>query len=1268
MVLRLEGVDEFCVSCMLNTVVHGGIVCAVRQASLASLQRIIDDPVQFSSLDSATISRIHSRLLASLLSVSPPPPAPFASQLIPFICNLSVIADTTFHPQASTTTTSFVAAAVNASVFAIQNRACSIAAPFLAAIISSVSSPGPLSSSSPSASTPAAVIDVTASESSLQRYLRAALGRNALSFVRMLLKTPPDATTWLTTASVLIATIKASSLTLSADKVIPLVPVPPTLRVHTSSTSAYLSVIAAIIDVHSSTAAKGLLIVLDDFVSVLRHALLSANSDLSALAANIVTTLVRLSSPVTNALVQNNVTEYLIETLRTAHHPSISNSDCFFPALPALAALSAQCPDALVPKWPYALSIVMTCASVIALDLIPSFLTVLHSAFKTAAVSVFSPTVAQQMVALIFRLFNQTCPASPTDVPVDDRSHVDRAIDCLLLLISRYRISSDVIHSVLSVSELCSTNTTLISSGLRLIHACASQFCTHVEKQKDQNVFNDEEGNRLRRQQEAALVSVGKRLVFILLDTFGPLLNSTIDTVESAASFLGGLGGIISLMRSFTTMMRPEFVSTGCISATEQYDARVAFWNMLPIRIVLAVVEKELDSDGDMRAYIDALLSDMDHYGDGDLTSPKTRATRMNESYPRSPEHFVKMLSEDVRPMEMATTFQMLQIGLIFRNVQALGETGAIVDALGKRIENILLIGDNITVDLFRHWQDHLVRTMISISTLCQTSNMVFPANCLTEDAARVFLSRCKDLSQETTFNIACEILCLKHLEAFHSIIWDKMAHFLSYSYTIQTDERKSSLYTMCESNEVVLNSILNAVLRVTVPQRIAALVSCLYLHGKDHVPHLKVGSKRDAIQMTVQQLTNVHAAWKKDNSPVLSKKVSCTNDLGMECLRASALLEIVVSTDAISDTVASWSLLRILTELFISIGTLLSLNQPIATLHASMLHCAVQMMKKSQDSKRLVYMVETGGILEHCINALKAVPNANIGVWELQKNEHILLHIGCFLLVMLQNENTSVREVTESLILGELTSNSEIWECALADHLERHEFMTGLRIANLTFLLHKICILTKKLSKLSRTTQFVSSHVLTLVCVSCASPRIFVSDVNHLLLSTIMQLDGKMANLIPHDVLYMLSEITMSKLCYLTRQLVLANELICSKQLVLFGTADKYLPKLHDSLYDTWKEWNGSSSKLNSTAAGSEKKTFPSSSLAQLLLAVQDRISTVYPKQNLSTKLKIISQRDHKRIQQDSKGIDEKEAYTVLQGSQLCRIHHPHSLRTGPS
>lgn len=1256
MLLRLKDTNDLCVLCLLKTVVHGGIVCAVRQSALSSLQCLIDDPKQLSLLGPATISRIHSRLLSSLLSVSPPPPAPFASQLIPFICSLSMIADTQLHPPPSTTATSFIAATVNASVSTIQSRSCSVAVPLLAAIISSVSSPR-LSSRS-SLCTPSPIISPNSSNASLHRYLCAALGRNALAFIRKVLKKPPDVTTWPTTASVLNATIKTSPLTLSADKIISLVPIPPTLQAHTASTSAYLSVIATTVEVHSNSAPKFLLDVLDDFVSVARHALLSSNSELSALAANIITTLVRLSPPVACALVQNNVTEYLIETLRTAYHPTTSSSDCSPSGLSTLAALASQCPDVLTSKWPYALSVVMACTSVVELNLVPQLLTILRTAFEKAAVSAFSPTIVQQMVALIFRLLNQDCPASSIEVRDDDRSHVNSAIECLLLLLSRYRLTNDLVHTVLSVSEICSANVNLLTSGICLLQTCASQFCDLVEKQEDRNVFHDEEGKRLRKQHESALVSLGKRLVFILLDTYGPLLYSKVDTPESAISFLGG-DGIVSLMHTFTIMMHSTFVDIGCISPTDHTDMRLAFWNILPVSITYAAFKERPDSDKDLRDYIGGLLFDMEHGGDSCLALSKSPSIKGTGSYPHSAENFVKKLSQDVRPLEMAVAFKMLQTGLAFGNVQALGESEVIVDALFKRVENILHISDDITVNLSSQWQDHLVETMISISSLCHTNNMVFPAGRLSEDAGRVFVSRCKDMSKGEPFNIACEILCSKHLEAIHFIIWENIANFLSYSYTVQVDERKTSLYVMCETNEVVLNGIVNAVFRVPMPQKIAALVSCLYLHSEDRVSHLKASSKRDVIQTTVQQLAHVRTAWKKGNISTMLNNVSSNSDFFMDCLRVSALLEIIVSTDAVSDTAASWSLLRILAELFTLIGTLLSTNQPLTTLHASMLHCVMQMVKNSQDSKRLMYMAETGGLLKHCISVLKAVPESDIGIWELQRNEYVLSYIGLFLVAMMQNKNVSVQNVSENLVLSELTSDSEVWECALADHLERHEVATAQRISNLTILLHKTSILAKS----SHIPQFVSSYVLTLVCVSCASPRIFVSDVSHLLLSGIIESDEKLVNLIPQDVLYILSEIMVYNVCSLGGQLVSANELNCSRQFVLSGKVDRHLVKLHDSLYITWKEWNTSSAKLNSTTVKFEERIFSWSSLARLLLAVKERISCVCLGQNPHTKVKNVSQRDLKKIELDANSTDT-ETCTMLLDSQLYHANNPHVLR----
>lgn len=1255
--LRVEKGDDVCILCVLGTVVHGGIVCAARQAALSSLQCICHDSAQLSSLGSATISRIHSRLLSSLLSVSPPPPAPLAPQLTQFVCTLSFAADSTLQLHAPSTATSFVAAAINASVSVIHNRPCAVALSLLATIVSSAkSAPG-----SPSHA-------MNTSDAIVRRYLFAALGRNAMAFARALLKTSPDVTTWPSTACVLNATIRAAPLAISSEKIIPLIPVPPTLRAHTASTTAYLSVISTIIDVHSSNAADVLLNAAEDFVSVVRHALLSTDSGLSTIAANVVTLLSRLSPVVANGLVQNGIFEYLVETLRTTNQSSSTLSESLPISLLALAAIASQCPDALVPKWPYALSVIMACCDTIPLDTTPSLLAILRPAFENAAVPVFSATIVQQMVSLVLRVFNQNRSVSSVDVPAHGRSLFHDVLDCLLTLLSRYQINIDTIHTVLSVSEICSTDTGSITAGLRLLRVCASRFCDLVEKQKDISVFNDEEGKRLQRRRKSALVSLGKRLIFILLDIFGLSLFSKLDTLEIAMSFLGGVDGIVSVMCTFTVIMHSAFIDIGCVSAAEHSDIRQAFWNTLPLRVAYASVREDPDADKEchLKAYITCLLADP-ILRDSGRSSPETNSPEIPASFPLSSADFLKQLAEDVAPLQSSVSFQMVQRGLSFENIQALCETGAIVHGLSKRMVNTVRFGENVTMHLSQRWQDHLLRTLLSVSSICRMSNMVFPVDCLSEDIVTVFVNGCEDLSQEDSFNIACEVLCLKRLEDLHHFVWEKLSESLSFCHTVKANERKSSLYVMCETTEVVLHGVVNAVIHSAVPQRIATLVSCIYLHGKNQVSNLKGVSKRDVIQRAEQQLTRIRTVWEGNNEPGQLMKRTCKNAFDMECLRTSAILEVLVRTDATSDTAASWSLLRTLTELLALIGTALTLDHGLAALHASMLHCVVQMVCKTRDPKRLVYVIETGGVLKHCTQVLKSVPDANVKVWELQRNEYILLHVGHFMLAMMQNENEPIQSVSENAILSELTSNSEVWECALADHMERHEVVTALRIACYSDLLQKVYTTAKMSWKSARRTSFVSSYVLTLTCVSCVSPRDFVSDVNYFLLSTVLESDERTVDLIPEDVFYVLSEITMSKLCSLNKQLASANELNCSAQLVMLGKVDRHLPDLHDSLYDTWKDWTKLLTESNSTSADSRKKPVPLSSLARLLLATKNRICTIRSKTEAPVKIKSVSQKELKKMESESKGCD-REVPAMLPHPQIYYTQNSYIAATKPS
>lgn len=1248
--VQLRNAPEQCLLCSVTTIAHGGMVCAIRQAALSSILSLPDDHSQLQTVGSFTLSRLQTRLLSTLLSVSPPPPAPLARQLCDFLCHLSTAADSAILPSTTPTSSAFVSTLITTAVSAILKRASIVSAvPLLAGVLSSKSSQTDSTSM---------CISLT------QKYLSTALGCNALTFVRKLLSRTPDATSWPSIATVLNACVRAAPLTLSPIAVISLIPPPPTLRAHTTSTGAYLTIMETFLDVHGVKSVKVLLHPDSDFISIVRHALLCTDAPVHMLSANVIAELARLLPSAASTLVQSGVADYLVEALRSFNPTSGSTSANQIPALIAFSHIASQCPDVLVSKWSYALTVITAFCKTIPFKSVPSLLIILQTAFQTAATPVFSYSLIQQVVALFMRIVNQISRTSSAGDHLEHYKILTNTIDCLIILLSRCRFQTNIIHTILSVVEVCANYSPVIASGIRLLHACAAQFCQLAKIHAEQSVFNDTEGQQAQRLQREALSKLAKQLIYVQMDVYGPILHSKIGTLEGAKVLLGNTESIFCALKTFTVMMHPAFVRMDGMGSSEHFDMRWAFWNILPLRIVFDCLGNENTNRSDevqiLHAYIARILGNSTSF-DNDTDIGSMDCLRVKD-FPNSATDFLTKLSEDLEPLDNSVAFNLLQHGISFSNVQNICENDVIIDALSKRLDRIM--GNKDIVNASIEWQNHIVVVLTCILAICRRANMVFPADCLRQDVVRVFTARCRNISCEETFSILSEIICLKRLEGVHADIWEKLADNIFSVSTTQWEKHKLLFYRMCENNPVVLESAVNTILMSSKPGKIAKFISFVY-RGHAKSDRGKAISRRELIQKAVQQLSHATAILKGAHKHHGLEKLSAADDHEIEHIRTSALLDVIVNTNALYDTAASWSLLRALTELLPSIDVSISTNHAISTLHASVLHSLVQMMSQTKDTKRLMYMIETGGVLKHCIDVLKAVPLTSVLVWKESLNENILSHIGHSLLLMLEIEDASVQKECLNVLLRDLSRSPDIWECILTDHLEQHELMTAVRISYYIDLMLKVYIAMHKSSAADQFS-FISGYVLTHTCVWCLSPRPFLRNRSLLLLSELLK-KSALVDVIPKSILGALARLVLSRVISIDGLVVSNSEIKCAARLVACGKIDQKLAHLHNCLYHVWTEWRNLSVQDDDSPCEYDE-TRPLTSVTELFFAVRERISVIdASNKGADITVEKVSEKDLKAMRHAADR-PRGTSQTNLHHSQLYFVNDPHAFRVGAS
>lgn len=1170
-----------CIACVLTTVAHESLLLTVRQAALAQLASLPSDPRLLCTLCSSTLSRMHSRLLAVLFATNTPDP--LVQQVTTFLAQLSQACDTKDHHRPSYIA-HVLSASVNATLQGSPNRTVAL----LAAIL-----------------TPAT-----------RQQFTAILSTNALAFTCKLLSVQYAVQAWPHLAIVLVETYATAAPQLAPREVLPALNGIMTTRKQPIRDAAYLSIIHAVVK-YSDTlldCSRYLISEDDTFLPVVKNALMTANKQHALIAISIIVKTAQAPT-VASALCEKGVVEYIMESLR--------GTPRFLHALDALSAMAQSRPSALVSKWTYAFNDLVVVSESISRRHLPALLSVFHCAFETAPTPVFTQHSVQQFVAFVMRLFMQLLRSKGPDADTktnDLQPIVESALRCLLVLLGRYRLSIESVHSVISVYELSAEGNCIIVTTLQIFVACANQFERLVKLNREN------EGTEHANGTMEDVRTLGGRLVLTMFSTWAQKLSGKLGTMESAMVTLGSVDGLASVIDAFTAAFHVMFGDAGCVSQHQQHEARQWSWINIPLRMLFSSVRTHKKNNHTLEESVQKYISALIRIPSSPIIAVGNTGDEEAKlgNIPTCEETFLEDVANNVSNLASGTGFNMFLTATNFGSIDSVCTPDLMISALTARLEK-LISAEGVEESLKNGYSEHAVETAVAIASICSRQNMIFPSRCLDEDMAKLFLKRCElksnllavgNLTEGMTMAMTLfrEIVLAKHLQNVHILAWDMFAK----SYSLHQQHVYDFLFRRNMTN--VSESLMNALQNSVTPRRICECVLDIYKSHEDKKGFASGLVKAGLTTEVMLLLTHIQTGLKDSQHADIDKLFP----LQLDCMRASCMLDIISNTATLSHSATSRQLLHSLCDMVTTIDPHLQKLATTTNLHTSIMCCIVITAHATVNLERLSYIIQAG-VLSHCTKVLKTVPLLQTTQTEptlLQQSDSLISSIVCLFLLFLHSKHETLREQTKIAITKELPGNSPIWECLLHPSAKPFDAHVTSRLTNCCILLQTIISNPSCSTDVDKIHQsYISPCTTILLANAAATPSPMLKQAAYSLLLTLrMKNEKAFLGTAPHSIVLILTDLTISYIAANEGAHIPSSALQYLRHLVMNGHADGHLNNLQAILLKIWKQWNKNidSSLRNDDDRYSDETR--RSTLGELFFAIRDRLKDASNKVSLSS------------------------------------------------
>lgn len=838
---------------------------------------------------------------------------------------------------------------------------------------------------------------------------------------------------------------------------------------------------------------------------------------------------------------EGEVFDYVVESMREVGEGR-NETLLMRLAVGCLEAIVSAQPKGLQFRWCYCLeSVFIVCGRMSGAEGIQKAMKVFCEGLEGAPVASVSEVALQALLAFIMSLLPKVCPSdSITDAKVEEKemftTSFNKGIEGLITFLGKYRPSVQVVHSVLAICEASVTPKNLRPR----VFALLTQVVQNLK-----NLANEalqEKGDH----EKNVVQGLAQRLLFVIFGCWGEALENTLDSMDTVSSEDETVEGLLHLLNMFSNGLDPVFVALGSCDKNDR-DAICAWcWRYFPPRTAFAIpaVTNPTIFHGSARSLTDTREEVIRQYlWCITMDRPVDRTTAFEEI----PTTEAEFLEDIVKMASCPTSFTMkiLEKGITFDCLSLLGGPGLIVKALSAGL-----------CELQSNWSKEAcsqsLRYLQSISRMCIQCTAAFqeldvPQNVWERVIAGedLFASGCWDVL------VFCLFLRRGVRDNTDTLAWEKLTENLSVIDS-RFLENSRPLAMTCIENADASTSILYAIANSSHPRRISNFmldISDANNIGSDLVISLQNAGVMDILRDLLEEILRM-LSDASSTEHFGSVQQNQNNAYTTILLRIRSLISIISPTSFGYDFQTKWSILRLVTQTFMSLSTSTCYSTFAIQLQSALLKWLIIILKSSKGKEYCSYACQSG-IASHIIQRLQRVLEE---CWDFFRDEFISI-AASFLVLLLQDDN-HCSKILNPLVI-KLLRDATAWDQLLCYSSYLHTD-SSFKITNSCHLLNCI-LLRNSLRKTDRIAWCPRVHIS--LSAAAFSANTLVREAALATLGTVMELQPEKCSATDAFTMHlMLSRHLVTKFCLFRTEPMSAVELRYLISAVNCGHADDYI------------------------------------------------------------------------------------------------------------
>ncbi|CAN8074254.1 unnamed protein product [Agarophyton chilense] len=673
----------------------------------------------------------------------------------------------------------------------------------------------------------------------------------------------------------------------------------------------------------------------------------------------------------------SNTFEYLIEGLREAHLPPLRSKRNAL-VKPNLAALALLAPSVESVHWCYAFRTVLS-ISEYADGAIHHLCHIVKAAVTTAPTSVFAAAMLPELVSFVMRLM------SDENLPC--------AVECLHILLKRYRSSLQELEAILGVLE-CLVEKNL-SIAFSVIRAAVLQF----KKLVGRKALNEE------------LQPLGRRLVIIIFDRCATLLEEAqgiqYDIEDAIIMFSDGLDDI--------------FIQVRACSEDDWLGIQRWCWRFFPPRRVLIT-----GSDA-VPTYLWKISARL----------PQSMQVKDLNSL-SSEECILTDLAGETDLSSSSPAYILLDKAVQLQCINDICLPEAILEAVLKYLH--LLERDDTSVN--EKLVAQKLRILGLISNICFQHGLCFPADDIEQPTLHsVLQSRDFSLNIETHRMLVRSIITIPKRGTLDVSVWDAITS--RYRNPLNVDDNIDNLVASIVVDEGASCSLLYALTHSLIPEVIVEGVLDIFERKQGCDVLFKVLKENGSLSTACAVLKALpHQGMISESELVCGRHVAYK--------RSKSLLLFVSSSGIISACAESWDLLRIVCDTFTRESMSQLTFKSRIELLSYLVRCIIALLRGLEDSGKISF-IRHSGVEAQGIKLLTSVPTTT------RASGILISSIACLLNLFMHKTDLVVNVMPELPINIEFLAEPRTWERLLTPGLELGNVDETNRMANCWHLLNSL-------------------------------------------------------------------------------------------------------------------------------------------------------------------------------------------------------------------